>query len=392
MTTPRALPACYPNTARLAWCSAACVLALILLGTLITTYRVGMVDPIWPTEPWFLLGVNWKEPSPGYFIEHIHRVFGYLAGLFILGTAWLAWGSRGRGNRLVPLLLVLGVFVGMIVSMSAVQRDPVTRLPLGTVNRSLLLPGVLVGVGSAITLILLALRDLSLSVPGSSMRLAATLGYVGVVTQGMLGGLRVYLHALVGPELATIHGAFGQVVLSLVVLTAILAWPVSRSAELTPQLSQSRRLFTSLLVLCLLQLIWAVVVRHQGATWAQRLHVLFAILIGGWVGALSVSAAKVNGLKFWSRGLGALLLLQVILGVEAWLGKFGTGKPFIETAKTFSEAFLRTSHSFLGAIFLSWVVAAWARAGQLKGSITQGSFPAGSPFAQTPYASSRSPS
>ncbi len=94
MTHSRALPSCFPNAARLAWASAACVLALILLGTLITTYRVGMVDPIWPTEPWFLLGVNWQEPKPGYFIEHIHRVFGYLAGLFILSTALLAWLSR----------------------------------------------------------------------------------------------------------------------------------------------------------------------------------------------------------------------------------------------------------------------------------------------------------
>jgi len=195
---------------------------------------------------------------------------------------------------------------------------------------------------------------------------------------------------LVGPELATIHGAIGQMVLALVTLTAILAWPVRRSEQLTASLAQSRRLLTTLVVLCLLQLIWAVVVRHQGATWAQRLHVLFAILIAGWVGALSVSAAKTNGLKFWSRGLGVLLLLQVILGVEAWLGKFGSGQAFYPEARSMAEAFLRTSHSLLGAVFLSWVVAAWARASQLKGSITQGAFLANSPFAKTPFAMLRS--
>lgn len=390
MPSSRVLPVSFPWTARLGWLSAACVPVLILLGTLITTYRVGMVDPIWPTEPWFLLGVNWEEPKPGYFIEHIHRVFGYLAGLFILATAGVAWYTRPGANRWIPVVLVLGIFVGMIVAMAAVQRDPVSKMPLGTMNKALLIPGGVVGIVSALSLTFLACRDLGFSIPGASLRLVATLGYIGVVTQGLLGGLRVYLHALFGPELATIHGAFGQVVLALVVLTAVLAWPVARASELTPQLAQSRRLLATLVILSLLQLIWAVVVRHQGASWAQRLHVLFAILIGGWVGAISVSAAKVNGLKFWSRGLGVILLLQVVLGVEAWLGKFGTGKAFYPEARTFAEAFLRTSHSFLGAIFLSWVVAAWARAGQLRGSVTQGTFPASSPFAKTPYQQVRS--
>lgn len=389
MPVSRALPTCFPFTARLAWLSASCVLVLILLGTLITTYRVGMVDPIWPTEPWFLLGIEWNQ-SAGFFIEHIHRVAGYFAGLFILATAIAAWASRGRGARLIPLLMVIGVSLGIALAMASVNRELAKSDPLGAVNKALLLTGMLLALASAMGLITLAIWDALLQIPGSHMRLAASLGYVGVVTQGLLGGLRVYLNALVGPELATIHGAIGQMVLALVTLTAILAWPVRRSEQLTASLAQSRRLLTTLVVLCLLQLIWAVVVRHQGATWAQRLHVLFAILIAGWVGALSVSAAKTNGLKFWSRGLGVLLLLQVILGVEAWLGKFGSGQAFYPEARSMAEAFLRTSHSLLGAVFLSWVVAAWARAGQLKGSITQGSFLANSPFAKTPFAMLRS--
>ena len=73
-----------PIIAFCSWISVALVLSLLTLGTLITTYRVGMVDPIWPTEPWYLLSQNWSEPSAGYFIEHIHRVVGYICGLAIL--------------------------------------------------------------------------------------------------------------------------------------------------------------------------------------------------------------------------------------------------------------------------------------------------------------------
>ena len=57
-----------------AWISVAVLAVLLGLGTLITTYRVGMVDPIWPTEPWFLIS-NWREPSAGYLIEHTHHEF-----------------------------------------------------------------------------------------------------------------------------------------------------------------------------------------------------------------------------------------------------------------------------------------------------------------------------
>jgi len=378
-------PIRYPLTAFLAWFSAPIVLSLLLLGTLITTYRVGMIDPLWPTEPWFLLGVNWEEPTAGYFIEHVHRVVGYLAGLFILATGIAAWASRGRSGRLISIMMVVGVSVGVALAMTSIDRIKAMSDPLGAANPARLVPGLALAAGSSLGLIFLALRDASWSVPGSWVRLAATLAYVGVVLQGLLGGLRVYLNALVGPELATIHGAFGQVVFGLVVLTACLAGPVGRSVILTPTLKQSRRLLSTLVVLCLLQLVWAVVVRHHGSPWAQRLHVIFAILIAGWVGALSLAAARQPGLKFWSRGLGVLLLVQVVLGVEAWLGKFGTGHAFYPEARSLSEAFLRTSHSFLGAMFLGWILASWVRCGQLLGGVSQGGFPSHAAYARTPF-------
>src|SRR5262249_19254806 len=45
---------------------------LFALGGFVTSFRVGMADPVWPTEPWYLV-VNQKvwvqEPSKGFLIE-----------------------------------------------------------------------------------------------------------------------------------------------------------------------------------------------------------------------------------------------------------------------------------------------------------------------------------
>ncbi|HEV2947246.1 MAG TPA: hypothetical protein VGX70_07710, partial [Gemmataceae bacterium] len=57
---------------------------LLLLGAVVTTFRVGMADPIWPTYPWHLLLVSWDEPRPGFLIEHSHRLAGYVVGCCVI--------------------------------------------------------------------------------------------------------------------------------------------------------------------------------------------------------------------------------------------------------------------------------------------------------------------
>ena len=111
-----------------------------------------MADPVWPTYPWHLLLISWDEPSPGFIIEHAHRLAAYGAGLL-----------RDRaGGR------------------------PVVRRRRGGWRWSAL---------------------------------------ACVVAQGLLGGVRVLLNAPAGPELAAVHGVFGQLVFSLLVCLAVLTAP-----------------------------------------------------------------------------------------------------------------------------------------------------------------------
>src|SRR5437762_9522413 len=88
-------------------------IVLLLLGSVVTTFHVGMADPIWPTYPWHLLLIDWSEPSAGFLIEHTHRAFGYLVGLLVIGLSLGLW-YRERTSR-VPVLALAAIFCyGMV--------------------------------------------------------------------------------------------------------------------------------------------------------------------------------------------------------------------------------------------------------------------------------------
>src|SRR5262249_50724807 len=113
----------------------------------VTSHKVGMADPIWPTAPWHLLRVSWRDAGLGFLVEHSHRLVG-----FVVGTC--------------AIVLVIGLWFFE-------QRRWVRWLGCAAL--------------------------------------------VGISIQGLLGGFRVYLHALLGSDLAMVHGIFGQMVFALLV-------------------------------------------------------------------------------------------------------------------------------------------------------------------------------
>src|SRR5436190_20812253 len=93
----------------------ALLFALLALGAFVTSFRVGMADPIWPTRPWHLAVIDWQEQSRGFLIEHTHRLAGFAVGgavtILVLGL-WLTerkpllkWGGAAA---IVALLAAFG--------------------------------------------------------------------------------------------------------------------------------------------------------------------------------------------------------------------------------------------------------------------------------------------
>ena len=364
-------PSRTPIIAVCSWISAVLVLSLLTLGTLITTYRVGMVDPIWPTEPWYLLSQNWSEPSAGYFIEHIHRVVGYISGFAILGmilTSFLA--NKTIASKVASLFCILGVSLGVAIAMTSIDRTKALADPIGAVNQMKMRIGLGIALASAVFLVVQSINAFRNKQQHAGLQFLALFSYLGVISQGLLGGLRVYLHALVGPELATIHGATGQMVFALVAGTAILATFPGAFPKLE---EKEKRILPfigwALVVALLFQLAWAVIVRHGGQPWAQRLHMIGAFIVFGIVAWLSLRMAGSTYARAFFKPytilLGLVVFVQVILGVEAYLGKFATGKPLIQEAVSFGQATVRTLHALTGALLLAIAFAAALRISQV---------------------------
>src|SRR5439155_25917737 len=88
---------------------------LLALGGFVTSFRVGMADPVWPTEPWYLAN-NFKLDF-GYLVEHSHRIAAYLVGLAASVLALAVWWQepnrklrRGGIAAIVALLAAFGLF------------------------------------------------------------------------------------------------------------------------------------------------------------------------------------------------------------------------------------------------------------------------------------------
>jgi cytochrome c oxidase assembly protein subunit 15 len=267
--------------------TACATFALVFLGSLVTTLRVGMADPVWPTYPWHLLLIDWTEPKAGYLIEHTHRAAGYIVGCCIIVLMRALWlGQRRRWLRW------LGV---------------------------------------------------------------AALG--AVIVQGLLGGFRVKLDELLGTDLAFVHGCFAQLVFALIVTIAVVTskkWLAGLDQGSVP-LTTGRLRWVTLLTLGLvyMQIVFGALLRHTFAAVGPRGHLLVAFAV--------VTAVVWIAKDVWEQNrkerallvpvltLVALVIAQLLMGVEAWMLRY-------TAAGVGHEVGVRTAHVLLGSLIFATTV------------------------------------
>jgi heme A synthase len=326
---------------------------LLILGELVTTLRAGMVDPDWPTRPWHLALDAHEKWTLGYLVEHTHRVFGYLVGtlaaLLALG-AWLTEPRKAiRWGMLVALFVLLAGYGDFHGQMMAQIDAPVVHLPVRSTVATLI---------PLAAVILLCIAAFRYAPTGTGVRVLTVVALVAVMIQGLLGGLRVRLNDLLGTDLATIHGTFATLVLSLLVAVAVLTGRAPR--EPLPEAARRKLGWqtAALVGFTLLQIVWGALVRHMPDKFSTRMHLLFAFVVVGFA-TLAIKQAladPVTKRRFnWpARILMGLITLQIVFGVEAWMGKFMTGIP-VDAGKppAIGQSFLRTAHAHIGA----WVLA-----------------------------------
>ena len=175
--------------------------------------------------------------------------------------------------------------------------------------------------------------------------------------QGLLGGVRVRYNDLFGREMSAVHGSFAQIVFALLIAVAVLTAPVKPGPAIPADVAGKLRWQTLCLMLfTYAQIVWGAWIRHFPGPLSSRLHLLFAFVVVAFATltikqALSDPVAR-QRFKWPARFLMGLITLQILLGIEAWIGKFMTGTlPELEKI-TIGKAIVRTAHAHIG----TWVL------------------------------------
>lgn len=290
----------------LAWAATCATLALIAMGGLVTTYGAGMAVPDWPNTfgyNLFLYPLESWLAVWDVFLEHSHRLLGAAVGLLTIALALALWlGDRRRAVKWLALAAL-----------------------------------------------------------------------AGVVLQGLLGGLRV-----LGNEvfLAKVHGCTGPAFFALAAALVTLTSPGWRArAEMPGSTPAFGRAAWMVAAIIYLQIVLGANLRHQdpeAGTGGFRLWVWLHVIVAG----LVVGAAA--GLRLWARpaaqrpivmrraGLLALLLaLQALLGIAAWVVRYGIPGwfadwvwelPYTVQAHSPLQALIVTAHVAVGSLALATAV------------------------------------
>jgi cytochrome c oxidase assembly protein subunit 15 len=171
-----------------------------------------------------------------------------------------------------------------------------------------------------------------------------------VITQGVLGGLRV---VLLESTLAIIHACLAQAFFALTVALALFTSREWRSETIEARIADGGRLWrlgAMTTAFIYIQVIFGAVLRHTG----ERLdaHLFFAGLVAVHVILLLLRATKYQDahlkLVRSSYALGILMLLQLLLGAGSYLAKFTV----LLRLPIDMIVLLTTTHLIVGALML----------------------------------------
>ncbi len=218
--------------------------------------------------------------------------------------------------------------------------------------------------------------------PRKSVRWACYGVLLAVIIQGGLGGGRVRLDKR---ALAMIHGSFAALVFCLMASVSVItsrSWLEGSVKAQTPQkVSPSLSVLTALACLAIfLQFLLGGFVRHLGM--ALHEHLGGAILVTMLVIATTIAAhrSKIPTVKRAGWLMCGFLLLQVGLGLGAWVMKFGFGPlGYVGVVNSIPHIVIRSAHTVSGMLLLASAVALKLKLAHW-GSVSSSSTVAGNPL------------
>jgi len=206
----------------------------------------------------------------------------------------------------------------------------------------------------------------------AALRWLALAALVGVIGQGILGGMRVRMNEV---TLAQIHGCVGPAFFAFAVVCAVVTSRRWREAEppASPGIAKIERLALIITLLAMLQIVLGSFLRHlpTGASPGNfRLVLWFHLFVaaGLWAHIIVIAFRVWRGFgdESWLRApatrLSLLIVVQVLLGLGTWVAKYGfpgwmSGYEFAAayrpTADSVGQVVMATAHVAIGSLILA---------------------------------------
>lgn len=277
---------------------------------------------------------------------------------------WLGVYAQLVAGATFVLILAGGLVTSMNVGM-AVPDWPTTfgqnmflynwfAAPLGPfVEHGHRLLGATVGLLTVALTVWLWLEE-----PRAWVRWLGMAALMGVITQGILGGLRVNLRDL---SLAVVHGCSAQAFFAVVVALAVFlsrSWQTASRRDGAENDGGLRRLALVTTALVYLQIVFGALLRQFGGVWlVWHLVLALAVLSHGllWARRILDRHRLTPQLARPARGLIVLMGAQIILGVGSLVTTGGYGSAAVHQLTTI-ELLFTTGHVALGSLLLACAV------------------------------------
>jgi cytochrome c oxidase assembly protein subunit 15 len=207
---------------------------------------------------------------------------------------------------------------------------------------------------------------------GGRLRTLGIVAVITVITQGILGGLRV---VLLRDELALVHGPLAQAFFALLVTLAYLTSP----AALAPASSDAgfRRLAVVAAAVTGAQIVLGALLTHGGWLW---LHVAGAVAVFAVVPIVTARARRTGDTVAapLARVLLALLGVQLALGIGAYLARFSS---IWLPGEQLTMLILPVAHRLVGGLLLAATVVLAVRVNQSgRRAVASSSIDMGGPY------------
>ena len=225
-------------------------------------------------------------------------------------------------------------------------------------------------VGSVVGLLTVTLALwLWITEPRRWLRVLGTVALIAVIAQGLLGGLRVVLPSA-GIGLAIIHGCLGQAFFALTVGLALCTareWTQAPQQIVASDADRLRRLCILTTGLLALQIVFGAILTHTGML--VNAHLLLAALVTIHVFVLTARIRNSHSDQPRFVGpstlLGALVVLQILLGLGSYVGRYTS---FQLPYAWMTGLALPITHRITGALMLAICLVLTLRAYRLVAS------------------------